>query len=94
MAVKETLAGVDIEGRTSLRVQRTESNELGVLTRRPAGPILQWQGDNLTCNGGPNADGTPAFDRSCGGHQYNLGNGQVSSAWPARIMQFALKFIF
>ncbi len=43
MAVKEILAGVDIEGRPSLRVQRTESHELGALTRRPAGPILLSQ---------------------------------------------------
>ena len=54
----------------------------------------QWQGVNVTCNPSPNADGSPAFGRPCGGHQYNLGNGQVSSAWPARIMQFALKFMF
>ena len=54
----------------------------------------QWQGVNLFCNGSPNADGTPAFGRPCGGHQYNLGNGQVNSAWPSRIMQFALKLVF
>ena len=58
------------------------------------GNHTQWQGVNLSCNGSPNADGSPAFDRSCGGHQYNLGNGQVISAWPARIMQFPLKFMF
>ena len=54
----------------------------------------QWQGVNLSCNGSRNADGSPAFGRPCGGHDYNLGNGQVSSAWPARIMQFALKLMF
>jgi hypothetical protein len=43
MAVKEILAGVDIEGRPSLRVQRTESHELGALTCWPAGPILLSQ---------------------------------------------------
>ncbi len=43
MAVKEILAGVDIEGRPSLRVQGTESHELGALTRWPAGPILLSQ---------------------------------------------------
>ena len=40
MAVKEILAGVDIEGRSSLGVQGTESNELEAMTRRPGGPIL------------------------------------------------------
>ena len=40
MAVKEILAGVDIEGRSSLGVQRTESNELEAMTCRPGGPIL------------------------------------------------------
>jgi hypothetical protein len=55
---------------------------------------LQWQGVNIFCNGNPNADGTPAFGRPCGGHEYNLGNGQVNSAWPSRIMQFGLKLMF
>jgi hypothetical protein len=54
----------------------------------------QWQGVNIFCNGSPNADGSPAFGRSCGGHDYNLHNAQINSAWPARIMQFALKVIF
>jgi hypothetical protein len=54
----------------------------------------QWQGVNISCTGSPNLDGSPAFGRPCGGHDYNLGNGQVSSAWPPRIMQFALKLIF
>ncbi len=40
MAVKEIFAGVDIERRPGLGVQRTESNELGGVTRRPGGPIL------------------------------------------------------
>src|SRR5215467_1270387 len=40
MAVKEILVGVDIEGRSSLGVQRTESNELEAMTRRPGDPIL------------------------------------------------------
>ena len=43
MAVKEILAGIDIEGRPSFRVQGTESHELGALTRQPAGPILLSQ---------------------------------------------------
>jgi hypothetical protein len=54
----------------------------------------QWQNVNMSCNGSPNADGSPAFGRACGGHDYNLGNGQISSAWPARIMQFGLKLMF
>src|SRR5271157_2992971 len=43
MAVKEVLASVDIEGRPSLRVQGTESHELGAPTRWPASPILLSQ---------------------------------------------------
>jgi carboxypeptidase family protein len=54
----------------------------------------QWNGINAFCNGDANADGTPAFGRNCGGHEHNLGNGQVNSAWPARIMQLGMKFIF
>ena len=54
----------------------------------------QWNGFNSGCSGAPNTDGTPAFGRPCGGTQYNLGNGEVNSAWDSRIMQFALKFIF
>jgi len=54
----------------------------------------QWNGFNSGCSGAPNADGTPAFGRPCGGTQYNLGNGEVNSAWDPRIMQFALKLIF
>jgi hypothetical protein len=54
----------------------------------------QWQGVNIFCNGSPNANGSPAFGRLCGGHDYNLRNGQINSAWPSRIMQVALKLIF
>lgn len=54
----------------------------------------QWKGVSAGCNGSPNADGTPAFGRPCGGTLYNLGNGEVSGAWPPRIMQLGLKFIF
>lgn len=54
----------------------------------------QWNGVNAGCGGQPNADGSPAFGRPCGGQEYNLGNGEVSSARPPRIMQFALKWIF
>lgn len=54
----------------------------------------QWNGINIGCSGSPNNDGSPAFGRPCGGTTYNLGNGEVSSAWPARVMQMGLKFIF
>jgi hypothetical protein len=54
----------------------------------------QWKGVSAGCNGSPNADGTPAFGRPCGGTLYNLGNGEVNSAWPARVIQFGLKFAF
>ncbi len=40
VAVEEILAGVDIEGRPGFGVQRTESHELGPVTRRPGDPIL------------------------------------------------------
>src|SRR5271157_2367496 len=43
VAVEEILAGVDIEGRPGLWVQRTESNEFEAVTRRPGGPILLSQ---------------------------------------------------
>ena len=54
----------------------------------------QWSGVNVGCSGAPNADGSPAFGRPCGGNQYNLGNGEVNSTWEPRVMQFALKFVF
>lgn len=54
----------------------------------------QWKYINTGCSGSPNADGTPAFGRPCGGEQYNLGVGEVGGAWDPRIMQLALKFIF
>ncbi|MGH9356381.1 MAG: hypothetical protein ACRD10_09655, partial [Terriglobia bacterium] len=54
----------------------------------------EWNGINFACSGAPNADGSPAFGRSCGGVQYNLGNGEVNSTRPARVLQLALKFIF
>jgi hypothetical protein len=53
----------------------------------------QWQFVNAGCNGDPNADATPAFGRPCGGHEHNLGNGQINSAWPSRIMQLGLRMI-
>ena len=47
----------------------------------------QWNGVSIFCSG-QTLPGEP-----CTGAN-NLGNGEVSSAWPARIMQFGLKFIF
>jgi hypothetical protein len=35
---------------------------------------------------------TPPGD-PCGGSEITLRNGQVNAAWPARIMQFGLKFL-
>ncbi len=54
----------------------------------------QWNAVNVGCNGSPNTDGSPAFGRPCGGAQYNLGNGEVSSDWSPRILQLALKLTF
>jgi len=54
----------------------------------------QWKNINAGCSGAPNNDGTAAWGRPCGGNTYNVGVGEVSSAWPPRIMQFSLKFLF
>jgi hypothetical protein len=43
VAVEEILAGVNVKGRAGFRVQRAESDELGVVTGRPGGPILPSQ---------------------------------------------------
>jgi len=43
VAVEEILAGIDIKGRPSFRVQGTEPHELRALTRQPASPILLSQ---------------------------------------------------
>jgi hypothetical protein len=48
----------------------------------------QWKGVNAFCG-----SETPA-GQPCSGNQNNLGNAEVNSAWPARIMQLGLKFIF
>jgi hypothetical protein len=53
----------------------------------------EWQGISAGCGS------TTPLGASCGyqtinGKTYNLGRGDVSSAWPQRIMQFALKFVF
>jgi Carboxypeptidase regulatory-like domain len=47
----------------------------------------QWSGINLSCSGAT-APGAP-----CNGPN-NVGNGEVSSAYPARIVQIGLKFLF
>jgi hypothetical protein len=54
----------------------------------------EWNGINFSCSGAPNNDGSPAFGRPCGGTVYNLGNGEVNSTKPGRVIQFALKLIF
>jgi hypothetical protein len=53
----------------------------------------EWQGISTGC------DSTTPFGTACNtqvisGKTYNIGRGDVTSAWPQRIMQFALKFIF
>jgi hypothetical protein len=54
----------------------------------------QWQGVNLGCSGHKNADGSPAFGRTCGGDEYNAGNGEVSGTWSPRNIQLGMKFTF
>ena len=56
----------------------------------------QWRYLNVTnvgCNGANNADGSPAFGRTCGG-TYNPNISEVSSAWAPRNIQMGMKFIF
>jgi hypothetical protein len=48
----------------------------------------QWQYFNAGCS-----DLTPP-GAPCADPENNLRNGQVNSAWPSRIMQFGLKFLF
>jgi hypothetical protein len=48
----------------------------------------QWQSVQAGCGG------TTPFGAPCSGIANNLGNGYVTSAWPSRIMQLGLKFIF
>jgi hypothetical protein len=53
----------------------------------------EFQGINAGC------DNTTAFGQPCGyavvgGKKINVGRGDVTSAWPARIMQFGMKLIF
>ncbi len=54
----------------------------------------QWLGVNVGCNGNPNNDGTPAFGRTCGGDQFNAGNGEVSGTWDPRQVELGMKFSF
>ncbi len=54
----------------------------------------QWQGVNMGCNGSPNADGSPAFGRTCGGDTFNPGGGEVTGAWSPRNIQLGMKFSF
>jgi hypothetical protein len=54
----------------------------------------QWEYVNTGCNGNVNGDGTAAFGRSCGGSQYNAGNGEVNTAWNPRNVQLGMKFLF
>jgi len=54
----------------------------------------QWLGLYIGCNGNPNADGSPAFGRSCGGDQFNAGNGEVAGTWDPRQVQLGMKFTF
>ena len=48
----------------------------------------QWNSVNIGC-GSETPAGAP-----CSGNENNLGNGEVNGAWPARILQLGLKFIF
>jgi len=62
----------------------------------------QWLGVNVGCNGNPtkttNPDGTvtstPAFGRTCGGDQFNSGNGEVGGTWDPRQVELGMKFSF
>ena len=48
----------------------------------------QWQSINAGCNGN---DG---FGQPCNSPANDIGNGEVTGAWPSRIMQFGLKILF
>jgi hypothetical protein len=54
----------------------------------------QWKGVYFGCNGNPNADGSPAFGRTCGGDAFNAGNGEVAGTWGPRNVQLGMKFTF
>ena len=54
----------------------------------------QWRYINAGCSGSPNANGTSAFGRTCGGDAFNAGNGEVNTAWSPRNIQMGMKFNF
>ncbi len=54
----------------------------------------QWISVSAFCSGLANADGTPAFGRTCGGTAYNSGNGEVGGTWAPRNIQLGMKFLF
>jgi len=51
----------------------------------------QWQGVNMNCSG---TGGLSAMGRSCGGDEYNAGNGEVNGTWAARQIQLGMEFTF
>ncbi len=53
----------------------------------------QWKGVNAGCDGLTPA-GQPCARATVSGNTINLRRGQINSAWPSRVMQFGLKFIF
>jgi hypothetical protein len=54
----------------------------------------QWKGVSMGCNGNPSTDGSLAFGRTCGGDEYNPGNGEVTGTWSPRNIQLGMKFLF
>jgi hypothetical protein len=54
----------------------------------------QWTGVNMGCSGHVNADGSPAFGRTCGGDEFNSGNGEINGTWSPRNIQLGMKFSF
>jgi len=54
----------------------------------------QWEYVTTGCSGTANKDGSPAFGRSCGGDEFNTGNGEVNTAWSPRNIQLGMKFLF
>jgi len=53
----------------------------------------QWVYFNAGCNGNFAAGSSP-FGRTCGGTQFNSGNGEVNTAWAPRNVQLGMKFLF
>lgn len=48
----------------------------------------QWQSISAGC------DGNDGFGQPCNSPANDIGNGEVTGAWPSRIMQFGLKILF